>query len=461
MSQHLSNTPSVRSLQRLRQFAELDFHVLLTLLFRGWGILAGAITLVLLPLWLSPTQQGYYYTFASLLALQIFFELGLSQVIIHMVSHEAAHLHFRDDGTVSGDSDRLARLYGVVALIRRWYTAAAVGFAILANVIGWIFFSLKGQGLSARDWAPAWTAVVLLTAINLYLSPRLAMIEGVGLVGQVAKLRLIQSVAGYVLLWTLLLLGGGLWVTVSVPAVSVIATTVWLRFYGKWLRLERSTGNTLNWRQDIFPLQWRIAVSWACGYFIFNLFTPIVFATHGAKEAGQLGMAISVFNAITTLGLSWINAKAPAFSMHISRGEYAALDRLFTAVTKRSTMVTALLAFVVVAVVASQQDVAAMHRISSPWTLFWLACATVTNTFVNAAATYMRAHREEPMLPITAVAAAVTIVAVLLTRDSVALMMMTYAAIGLCVGLPWTLVLLKRYQGRHLTTPNFSVPKIS
>lgn len=32
----------------------------------------------------------------------------------------------------------------------------------------------------------------------------------------------------------------------------------------------------------------------ACGYVIFNLFTPIVFASHGAVEAGRLGMAMTV-----------------------------------------------------------------------------------------------------------------------------------------------------------------------
>lgn len=45
----------------------MDFHVLLTLAFRSWGIVAGALTVLMLPLWLGATQQGYYYTFASLL----------------------------------------------------------------------------------------------------------------------------------------------------------------------------------------------------------------------------------------------------------------------------------------------------------------------------------------------------------------------------------------------------------
>ena len=54
-------------INRFRAIASLDFHVLVTLLFRGWGILAGAATVFLLPLWISPTEQGYYFTFGSVL----------------------------------------------------------------------------------------------------------------------------------------------------------------------------------------------------------------------------------------------------------------------------------------------------------------------------------------------------------------------------------------------------------
>ena len=46
----------------------LDFHILATLLFRGWAVIAGGVTILLLPLYLSPSEQGYYFTFAELLA---------------------------------------------------------------------------------------------------------------------------------------------------------------------------------------------------------------------------------------------------------------------------------------------------------------------------------------------------------------------------------------------------------
>ncbi len=446
--------------QRLSALLGLDIHVFRTVLFRGWGILAGAITLVLLPLWLSPAQQGYYYTFASLLALQVFFELGLGQVVIQLVGHEAAHLTFHADSRISGSSERIARLGAIVALLRRWYAIAAVLFVLLGGLAGAVFFGRHGATLPIGQWGPIWGVAVALTAVNLYFSPQLAVIEGAGQVGQVARLRLLQSVTGYSLLWILLTIDCHLWAAIAVPLVAACSTPLWLRARGSWLAETTSSKSDLRWRRDIFPLQWRMAVSWACGYLIFSLFTPIVFSTHGATEAGRLGMAMSVFSAVTTLGLSWINAKTPSFAMHVSRGESATLNELFRTVALRSTVATGLLGFTIVAVafVATQLGVAAVHRIAAPATLFWIASAATVNTAVYAAAVYMRAHREEPMLPVSVASALLTIGVVTLLRDNVALMMFGYAAISTCVALPWTFLLLKRYRARHGVHPTTPPP---
>lgn len=435
---------------RPRRFG-LDVHVLMTLVFRSWTIIAGGLTLLLIPYGLSETQQGYYYAFASLLALQVFFELGLSQVIIQLVGHEAAHLTFHDDGQVSGDPQRLSRLHGLVGLLRRWYAIAAMLFVLLGGLAGALFFGRSEASLPIGQWAPVWGTAILLTAINLYFSPQLAVLEGSGQVGQVASLRLRQSMLGYGLLWALLAGGAHLWAAIAVPLVAACATPLWLRARGGWLTRPFHGVSEISWRRDIFPLQWRIAVSWACGYLIFSLFTPIVFSTHGAAEAGRLGMAMTVFSAVTTLGLSWINANTPRFSMHVARGESAALNQLFRSVALRSTAATALLGFTIVAAVfgASHLGLAASTRIAAPFTLFWIACAATVNTTVYAAAVYMRAHREEPMLPVSVTAALLTVGVIALLHEDVQHMMLGYAAISFCVGLPWTLMLLKRYRARH------------
>lgn len=427
-----------------------------TLLFRGWGVLAGGISILMIPICLSPTQQGFYYTFASLLALQVFFELGLNQVIIQLVSHEAAHLTIQEDGKVSGDLAHTYRFSGLIQLMRRWYAFAAVLFVVLTGSAGWMFFVLNGGDQAVDQWGPIWLSLVFLTAINLFLSHRLAIIEGTGHVGDVARLRLLQSMVGYSVMWTLLIIGMGLWTALAVPTVSALVTAIGLRRWNCILRqppaVEGLGLEPISWRRDVLPLQWRTAITWACGYIIFSLFTPTVFATHGAVEAGRLGMAITVFNAITTMGLSWINAKTPNFTMHISRNEFQGLNRLFKAMAMRSIVATALPSYLMVMLVAlgTHYHIDELERIASLNTLFWIACAATGNTTVNVAAVYMRAHREEPMLPIAVVSAALTLAVVTLLRNDVTNMMIGYAVISICVTLPWTIRKFNKYHHKSV-----------
>ena len=442
------------SLNRWRAIAGLDFHVLLTLLFRGWAVVAGGATIFLLPLWLSPTEQGYYFTFASILALQIFFELGLNQIVMQLVSHEVAHLTETADGRLTGKDAHLGRLSSLARLISRWYGVAAILFALIGGVVGAVFFEQKGtEPLSV--WIGIWIVLVGATAANLWLSPGLAVMEGCGKVGQVARLRLVQSVLGYAFLWAALLSGAGLWAATAVPIVSAVCTRYWLKVHGNMLRWLSSRAivvkNQLSWRADVLPLQWRIALSWASGYLIFHLFTPMVFSHHGAIEAGKLGMALTVFSAISTIGMSWVNAKAPNFTKHIARGERRELNILFRGVFLRSTLVIALSSASVVLVAWSFNliGVRQLMRITSPSVLAVLAIVTTVNSMVFAMAVYMRAHREEPMLTQSIFVGLMVACAVYIgSIYGVLVMMLSYMFIINFVSFPWTVVIFLRYYRR-------------
>jgi len=458
----MNNTvPSFRAifrqkLARWQAIAGLDFHVLVTLLFRGWGIVAGGATVFLLPLWLSPTEQGYYFTFASVLALQIFFELGLNQIVMQLVSHEVAHLTETTDGRLTGNESHLGRLSSLARLIRRWYGVSAMLFALIGGVAGAVFFSQKGaEPMSV--WLGIWVVLICATAANLWLSPGLAVMEGCGKVGQVARLRLVQSVLGYAGLWAVLLSGSGLWAATAVLVVSAVCTGYWLKAHGDMLRwlssraIDLDLENQLRWRTDVLPLQWRIALSWASGYLIFSLFTPMVFSHQGAVEAGRLGMALTVFSAISTIGMSWVNAKAPNFTMHISRGQRRELNVLFKALFLRSTIVIALtcVGSVLVAWYLNQIGLPLMKRIASPSVLAVLAITTVVNSMVFSMAIYMRAHREEPMLTQSIVVGLMIAFGVYIgSIYGIFIMMFLYMLIVIIVSFPWTIWLFLKYTKR-------------
>lgn len=436
----------------------LDFHILATLLFRGWSVLAGGATALLIPTFLSPTQQGYYYTFSAVLATQIFFELGLNHVLTQLTSHAAAHLRRVNEYRLEGDVRWLQALASLLSLSTRWNAVMASLFFIALLGGGSLFFASKGS-LPVYQWLGVWVLLVAATALNLAMSARLAICEGLGEVGQVARLRLRHSIAGYALLWVLLLSGKGLWAAAAVPLVSAVGTAWWLNRQPLLKALQEGVSITgaqrptgyYTYRRDVFPLQWRIALSWASGYFIFNFLTPVVFAHQGAVAAGRLGLGLTIFSAISTVGISWISAKIPTFAAHIARRERDALNALFDKQALRSicATVTCVTLFVGLSQLAGHFLPTIHGRLPPLPALLMLAAVTVANSIIFAMAAYMRAHKEEPLLAQSVVTAALIGGGVNWTAHvGLTATVAAYASISLLVALPWCALIYARYRGR-------------
>ena len=79
-------------------------------LFRG---LSGILTLILIPLFLTKEQQGYWFTMTSLAALAMLAELGFFQVVLQFAAHEFAYLRFDHNDIVGSEEHekRLASLF--------------------------------------------------------------------------------------------------------------------------------------------------------------------------------------------------------------------------------------------------------------------------------------------------------------------------------------------------------------
>src|SRR5258708_6581472 len=85
----------------------------------------------------------------------------------------------------------------------------------------------------------------------------------------------------------------------------------------------------VSWREEIWPFQWKIAVTWLSVYLSMSVFTPILFAYRGPADAGRLGMSLNIATYLWTVVLAWMSTKAAPFGQMIARGEFDRLDRLF------------------------------------------------------------------------------------------------------------------------------------
>jgi hypothetical protein len=425
----------------------IDVHIFQMLLFRLWTVLAGVGTVVFVSIGLTPIDQGYYYTFNNILALQMFFELGLNQVISQMASHEARYIN----ADVGLNNQNINRLAALVHLIRRWYSWAAFGFFVFTGIGGILFFINNGNS-QLSVWFGPWILIVLGTAINLWVSPRLAILEGLGKVADVAKLRVVQSIFGYLGLWLLLFCEFKLWAVPVLPLILACISVFWIQKnksdVAKVLTLKFSSSSPgISWRHDVFPLQWRTAISWVSSFLVLNLFVPVVFRSHGASEAGKLGMALTIFASISAVGMSWISARAPFISQEISSGNYLIARAYFKKAGLRSVQMifTVSILFVFVVYAATIMGFEIANRLSPIPVLIVICATTLLNGISFVLNMYIRAHKVEPTWPIGIFTSLLTLIGLFLFKDKdILFLMIMYFAISGCISFP---LIFKIYTG--------------
>ena len=394
----------------------IDRAVGWTVAARVWAVLAGPVSVILIATHLTPDEQGFYYAFASIVAFQILFDLGLGFVVAQFASHEKA----------LGQTTRLATL---LRKTLQWYGVAATLTTAALLTGGTYFFASRGTSVAA--WRQPWIAVAILTGGALFITPLLALLEGCGEVADVARVRAWQTAASNIAAWSVFLAGGRLWASPAITGASLLVGAAWIlltrrRFF---LDLLRTPAAPMSWREEVWPFQWRIALSWIASYLIVHLFIPVLFSARGPAEAGRLGMTISLVSAIFMTATAPLTTKTPLFGALVARRDFAALDARFFTAMWRSVALMALGSLALFAGVLALRAIG--HRWSArlldPLPLALLLAGFLANTVAFAEAIYLRAHKREPFLGVyIATALVVTSTTFLLGR--------AYGATGMMLG---------------------------
>lgn len=387
----------------------VDKAIFFTLLSRGLQISTALFTVFFVAKNLSPEEQGFYYTFGSIVALQVFFELGLTGIITQFVAHEASHLKLSVDFKMEGEELYRSRLSSLLKFCAKWYLVIAALVFVTLGIFGSLFFARYSEEHKDIEWFLPWILLAVGTAFNLLLSPITAFLEGLGKVKEVAQLRFVQQIMHPIVIWGGLSIGGKLFVSGADAFIRVFIVAIIIAkspFFKILKNIWKDSGTEkVLYMKEIFPYQWRIALSWVSGYFIFQLFNPVLFATDGAKVAGQMGMTLAALNGLQALTQSWINTKVPKLSGFIAQKDYENLDALFGKTMKQMLAIgtTCLLALVAVIYVIQRFDFSFLGmRIGDrflpiiPFSL--MAWAIWTMFPINCWATYLRCHKREPLL---------------------------------------------------------------
>lgn len=395
---------------RLAQKLGIDRAIGFAVLARFWQLLTGPLTQLLIVFCFSKIEQGYYYAFMNLLAMQVFAELGLHVVIINVASHEWSGLKLTDQG-IEGPSSQISRLVSLGRVSFRWYSFASVLFVAVVAMVGYAFFLDLKNGttgwLPTSSWLLPWLVLVLLTGLQLILLPLTAILEGCDQLPAINRIRFWQAVAGSLAVWICMWCGLGLWALCASAAVRLLGefylVSVRFRIFFVPFR-EPATSDVIDWRGEILPLQWRMAIQGALLWLANHLALLVVLKFHGAALAGRFGMMSTILVAMQAASLSWIETRRPLFGQLIARKNYAELDETFFRMSRISItlLATGTFLFTLGVFVVNQlpywffQRIA--ERLPDVTTAALFSAGLVVMQFAQCTNIYVRAHKRDPFL---------------------------------------------------------------
>ena len=400
-------------LMRARRRAGIDEAVEFAVLARLWQLLTGPLTQLILVVSFSKATQDYYYAFTSMLGMQVFVELGLHVVLISVSSHEWSRLSLQE-GKIVGDARARSRLISLGRMMLRWYGKAALVFAAAITIAGFLFFgrtAFAGNDTSlVREnvaWLTPWIALVIVNGLQLPLLPLTAILEGCDQLSVINRVRFWQAVAGTVVVWLALTCGFGLWSLVASAAMRLAGELYLVAVrYRRFFTAFRSPPeqDQVDWKHEILPLQWRIAVQGILLWLANSMPLLLIFKGRPEGETAQLGMTWTILTALQGASLAWIETRRPVFGSMIAAGKFTELDQLFFRTTRLSMLImtAAVICFSLTVWWMETRSEWLFELLASrmlpvgPTVMF--AVAMVLLQFALCTNLYVRAHKRDPYL---------------------------------------------------------------
>jgi hypothetical protein len=370
-------------------------------LYRICMLAGAAIVLLLVTTRLTAYQQGAFFLLQSIYALQIFIELGFSQLLLTQVSRNK-----RIPGNQSS-RENLVRWSNIVGLWRiALKVLAFAGFIACLVVI--VALSTNPLALSKQSLINTQLVVVMGFSIWLSLVGTffLAFMEGLGYPTSAYLNRTLQVV----LLWGLtglgIILGLGSASLVWAHMASWLTAALLLarHFFPQIKSLVKSRVKQANpkFARTLLHLQWRTAISALSGYLLISSLVPLTAYYQGLVEAGRVGATLQVFNALGLLGSVHLSSQIAGFGTLAGQGNLFRENPLYKTAVKRTMLESVALAFLACCFIMLLEANGHWQDWRNRFVVNAAFCAAAISMLANqygaCRAAYLRAFGSEPLM---------------------------------------------------------------
>ncbi|QDC96492.1 hypothetical protein FIT77_04155 [Candidatus Methylopumilus universalis] len=284
----------------------LDETVFFVLASRVLNSLVGLISIYFIFRFLSPIEQGHYYAFISLVGFSVFFEFGLGTLIIQTVSHSLVKSNIKSVTNILA----IKKNHLFFNTVKNLYV-----FSLFLSLLMFLGMSLIGFFIfgDLSILITPWCILTILISINFLINTGLNIIEGMGKIVEIAKIRFFAMLFSVPILWISFYFGLNVFSISLQLFASILIFSIWLiRKYRVFFYYSfKSEGRIklTNFIQSIWPLQSRLTVSFFSNYLNFQGFVPLVYLMSSSEYAGKFGVTIQALMAINGFAITWVNSK--------------------------------------------------------------------------------------------------------------------------------------------------------
>ncbi|WP_386780319.1 hypothetical protein [Luteolibacter ambystomatis] len=308
---------------RIAGLLGLDKKVLTGLGARIMSMAAAPVGAFLTVWTLTPEKQGLYYLFASLLALRALFELGAGTSVIQV----AAHARGDEEGRRTSPLEP-----AFVATVNRWMLRVATVYGLAAGLGGAAFLIYQGHG--DFHTLGAWVSFITISSLQFASEGRWGLLEGADQVAAANILRTKNALIQYLVQWSLLLLGAGLFSFCAGALAAYLSQEIRFRKNYPWMYVpfrSQIEERLVHFKKELLRLIKRASQTYLTTYFVFQIQQPICFHLLGAPSSARLGFSQTMGSAMIGLPLVWLAMNFPKLAHLIADEDVAAARRLFKA----------------------------------------------------------------------------------------------------------------------------------
>jgi O-antigen/teichoic acid export membrane protein len=355
----------------------------------------GLITALIVTMYLSPEEQGYFYTMASILSAYTLLDLGLSNLLVQISAKHFTKLKWSEDREISPNDNNRVRFLSFVNQSFRWYLYT--GFLTLLLIpIGFIYFRYA-HTIPTLNWQAPWTFIVLCLALCMPIIGIMSILEGSHRIIEVYTLRIVHYSLGACLAWLMLFSGYGLFALAMPPLAIFGVLTYWLTKNYHHLTKEIFNAERLfDWKKEVGSLHKRVATTWIGNYLFLHVPTPIIFYFLGPEKAGQFGLSMTIANVLAAIATSQITSIVPKYTHLVEEQDFKGAENLFMKYLMVSIKYSIGGVFLFTLFTYSMANSPHLNRLL-PWNellILLLALAAFHGTSIMAS--YFRAYGKEP-----------------------------------------------------------------